>query len=369
MIKEIRPDLIGFTVTTPLKRGCGEISKLIKSSYNIPIVWGGPDPTIDPESSLDYCDFVCVGEGEKTIADIATRIDSKRDIKEARNLVYRENGKFIRNPLYGLISDLDKLTFKDISPDNKILIDNNHLVRNFSEVSYTRNFRYHAISSRGCMFNCSFCCEEFYKKLYSPEKFLRRRSPSNVVRELKEARKIIHYKIVHFEDEIFSFDHDWLKEFKDIYKKEINVPIMCYIYPDQDIKRKLELLKEGGLIRTCLSLQSGSERINREIFNRPFNKYLFLETAQLLKTMGIDYYVDVITYNPFEDEEDLQATLDILNKLPKPSRLCVNKLYLSKGTKIYKLVKNLQDKKENKIVSDRVFNYYSRLFWSTTGQH
>jgi hypothetical protein len=92
LIKEIKPDLIGFSVNTPLKKRIAEISRLIKNIHNIPIIWGGAAPTIDVDDCLNDCDIVCVGEGEKSITDIATRIDSKKDIKGVKNLAYLKNG-------------------------------------------------------------------------------------------------------------------------------------------------------------------------------------------------------------------------------------------------------------------------------------
>jgi radical SAM superfamily enzyme YgiQ (UPF0313 family) len=192
---------------------------------------------------------------------------------------------------------------------------------------------------------------------------LRRRSPSNVIEELEEAKKIVDYRVVQFEDEIFSFDYEWLQEFGDMYKKKIGAPLVCYIYPNKEIRRQLELLRDIGLTTTCLALQSGSSRINREIFNRPFDKDLYLETAHILSRMNISYYVDVITYNPFEEREDLQATLDVLTRLPKPFGLCVNKLYFMKGTRIHDLVEDAEERRANGSVADRTFAHYCRLFF------
>lgn len=363
LIRNIGPQLIGISVTTPLRKRAAEVSRLIKSSFKIPIVWGGPDPTISVEECLAYCDFVCVGEGEKTIIDIASALDEERDIKEVKNLAYLVDDRVVRNSLYPLIADLDDLPFKDIDKDNKFLIEDDLLVREFNIVSYTKNYRYHLVSARGCPYKCSYCCEDFYKKLYDKQIFLRRRSPFHVVQELKKAKKVIDYKYVQFEDEVFSYDYDWLVEFKDMYKNEINLPFEPYIYPNKDIERQVKILKEIGLVYTCLALQSGSERINREVFNRIFNQELFVKTANLLHSMNVSYYVDIITFNPFEKEKDLQATLGVLKKLPKPFDLCVNKLYVLKGTKIHELIENHREAEKEKAATEGLFIYYSRLFW------
>jgi radical SAM superfamily enzyme YgiQ (UPF0313 family) len=366
LIKEIKPDLIGITVVTPLKKRIAEVTELIKQNFTVPVIWGGPEPTINPEDCLKYCDIVHIGEADRSILDIATAIDEGRDLKSAGNLAFLENGTIVRNPLHPLVADLDKLPYKDIHPENKFLIENNVLIRNYNEVSYKGISTYFMISSRGCPYNCSYCCENFYKRLYLPLNFLRRRSPLNVIQELKEAKKVIDYNNVRFEDEVFSLENEWLQEFKDLYKKEINCPFTCYIHPHKSIEKQLEILKEAGLVSTCLAIQSGSERINREIFNRNFNREMFLKTAGLLKAMGISFYTDIITFNPAEKEEDLQATLDIVNRLPRPFGMCINKLYVNRGTKVYDVIDNLIDGKGKGLVPERIFMYYARLFWLTT---
>jgi Fe-S oxidoreductase len=262
---------------------------------------------------------------------------------------------------------LDTIPFKDISSENQYLIEDNVLTRNISWVNNTENNRFFLVSSRGCPYNCSYCCEDFYKNLYLHQKFLRRRSVQNVVQELEEAKKSINYKEVLFEDEVFSFDYEWLEKFKDLYVKRINLPFICYIYPNRDIEKILKTLKESGLFSTCLAIQSGSERINKEIFFRKFSKDLFLQTAQILKSLGIAFYSDIITFNPFETENDLKATLNILSELPKPFHISVNKLYTLKGTKIFDIVNKKVNESGNRYqIPERIFYYYARLFWLAT---
>jgi len=369
LIGEIKPDFIGCSVTTPLKKRIADVSRAIRRKYSIPIIWGGPGPSIDPKDCLHYCDVLCVGEGEGTIVDIAEHINSGRDIREGKNIAYLKEGQLVQNPLHPLLGNLDELPFKDIEPENKFLIDDNSLIRDFDLYNddrlndYDRRL-YRLVSSRGCPFSCSYCCEVFFKKLYFPQTFLRRRSPIHVINELKRAKEKVGYKRILFEDEVFSFDNKWLKEFKYMYKKEVDVPFICYIYPHGGIGETIKILKEMGAVYVCLGLQSGSARINKQIFHRPFDKDLFLKTACLLKQMKMDYYVDVITYNPFEEEADLKATLDVLNRLPRPFGLCVNKLYIMKGTDICDMAEKHACGKGPAL--DKIFNYYSRLFWATT---
>jgi radical SAM superfamily enzyme YgiQ (UPF0313 family) len=222
LIEEIRPDAIGMSVTTPFRKPAAEIAALIKRRFDVPIIWGGPDPTISTEDCLAHCDFACIGEGEKTIVDIASALDRDRDLRDVNNLAYLADGRCVRNPIHPLIHDLNSIPFKDIDPRGKFLIENDALVSDFPEISYSHNYNYHLFSARGCPHSCSYCCEDWYKKLYHKQIFLRRRSVANVIRELKIARDVVDYKHVQFEDEVFSYDQKWLLEFRDAYKKEIS---------------------------------------------------------------------------------------------------------------------------------------------------
>jgi radical SAM superfamily enzyme YgiQ (UPF0313 family) len=364
LIEEIHPALIGFSVTSPFKKRAAEISQLIKTRFDIPVVFGGCHAMMNVGECLNFCDYVCVGEGEGTILEIAALLDQKKEIRIAGNLAYTTEEGIRRNPLLPLVKDLNRFPFKDISPENKFLIEDDQLIRCFDEVSYTKNLKYHIISSRGCLYRCSFCCESYFRNLYFPEPFLRRRSPGHVLRELKEARKTISYEKIQFEDEVFSFDDAWLKEFFDLYKKEINLPFICHIYPHAGIENNLRLLKEAGLEQVTLALQSGSERIHREVFHRAFDRELFLKTARLIKRLGIKgYTTDVITFNPFEEIKDLEATLDVLCQMPKPFTLNVNKLYPIRGTKISELLEAFENMRTTPGLSESTFRYYSRLFW------
>ncbi len=360
LIKKLKPDLIGFYVTSPLINRIARTTKEIKDKYHGPVIWGGPGATLEAERCVEYSDFVCIGEGEKTILEIAERIDADRDIKDVRGLCYRSEGKTTRNELFELIQDLDMLPFQDVDSKNKFLIEDDTLTEDYNEISYSG--RYHIIGSRGCLFNCSYCAESYYKQLYTNEHFLRRRSPENIIREIKEASVNIEFTNVQFEDEIFPLEYDWLKKFADMYSIEVNRSFSCYIYPIRNLDKQLTLLKEIGVFDVCLSLQSGSKRINRDVFKRPFKSDLYVDTAEKLQSLGISFYTDIITYNPFETEEDLKETLNILLAIPKPAIININKLHVLDNTALWTLIKEKDHGLKVNQVPERIFYFYARLF-------
>ena len=63
---------------------------------------------------------------------------------------------------------------------------------------------YLIMTSRGCPFNCSYCCNSAYNALYCHEKnHVRRRSPQNVIEELKLAKEKWKLRLVSFADDVF----------------------------------------------------------------------------------------------------------------------------------------------------------------------
>src|SRR3989338_6656596 len=51
-------NLIGITLMTNFFDGAVQITKKIKGSIDVPIIWGGVHPTIRQEESLKYADMV-----------------------------------------------------------------------------------------------------------------------------------------------------------------------------------------------------------------------------------------------------------------------------------------------------------------------
>lgn len=364
-LERIRPDMIGLTVNTPLRTQNHHVTRFLKEHFDVPVVWGGYDPTVNAADCLSLCDYACVGEGDRTILDIAERIDRGVGLDDVCNLAYLRDGRVTFNPKAPAEQNLDSYPWRDNSPDEKYLIEDDTLVERYPVVNDKEEPVYQAMSARGCPYQCSYCCEATLKDLYAGEKFLRRRSPEDLIGELAHAKDHLGVKRIHFEDEIFAMNLKWLREFAPLYKERIGLPFTAYIYPCRDIEGILTLLKDAGLDYCCLALESGSERINKQVFSRVYDRELFLKTARLCKQLRISFYTDVITYSPYEEEEDLQKTLDVLVEMGGGFSLCVNKLFVLPGTKMAERMAQ-----DGLVIADSakdtMFNYYCRLFWITS---
>ena len=75
-----------------------KIISLIKRVYDIPVIGGGWGPTLEPAKFLEFCDYVCFGEGEAAISQISRKLSNdENDIHTVDNLFFRRNGTIIKN--------------------------------------------------------------------------------------------------------------------------------------------------------------------------------------------------------------------------------------------------------------------------------
>ena len=196
--------------------------------------------------------------------------------------------------------------------------EDDQLIVNYPILTDRSSGVYQPITSRGCPYSCTYCCEASLKDIYTGEKFLRRRSPQDSVAELAEAKQKYGATEIMFEDEIFGMDSKWLARFTPLYREQVGLPFSAYLYPTRNIDKILPMMKEAGLTSCCISLQTGSERIHKSVFDRPYDRELFLRTIRLCRALGIGFYTDVITFNPYEEESALDKIAGRFTPDPRP---------------------------------------------------
>ena len=199
-----------FTADYPT---CIEILKICKQlNENVTTVIGGVHVTfLDTDClKLPYVDIVVRGEGEWTLLDLISALESKTsDLQNIKGITFKQNGKIIRNPDRPL-GNLD-----EIPPLNFSLLPH----------EFVQNIFVHGMLNRGCDFNCSFCGESaFWKK--------RRSFP---VRRIIEEMKIldqVYQNPMHAIDDsmLFIGSKQFLDLSSEIQKQRIKLQPDFYIH-------------------------------------------------------------------------------------------------------------------------------------------
>ncbi len=324
LVDEISPLFIGISLMSVEFERAIHLTQVLKQhNSSIPILWGGIHPTIAPENCLDYADFVCIGEGELFILDFASALAEGESADNIGSLSFRRNGQIIRNSLYPLNRKLSSLPSCEHVEKNGYILDKDSLVRldvqSFKKYARYLGVTYSIITSRGCPYSCTYCCNNALAQIYD-SKTMRFREFSDIITELK--RVVTEYPFVeyiNFQDDCFlARKNADMERFCQLYQTEIARPFICRSIPTFVTESKLAIMKSAGLAWISIGLQSGSERVCRDVYKRRSTRQNFLKAARAIKQLDLAAFYDVILDNPFETDEDLMETVQTLMETPKP---------------------------------------------------
>jgi pyruvate-formate lyase-activating enzyme len=191
------------------------------------------------------------------------------------------------------------------------------------------------MTTRGCPYHCTYCCNHILSQVSGRK--IRRRSPANVLEEIRLnlERSPVRFHYVDFIDDCFTMhSREWLEAFVAGYRG-IGVPVVFRAIPEMVTEEKIAALAPAPGGFALIGLQSGSERTNREIYDRHFSAERVLACARVLDRHGIPAIYDVIVDNPYESLADWEKTVDLLAALPRSSHIFLYSLTFYKNTLLY----------------------------------
>jgi radical SAM superfamily enzyme YgiQ (UPF0313 family) len=322
-LKSLKPDLVAFSVVSDNYPWSIHLANKIKEAVGVPIVFGGDHPSSVPDYVIKQpaVDYVIIGEGEGALVDLCNNLKTPGVCRTIPNIWAKNGTEVFKNEVRPLIEDLDALPF----PDKGIFYDK---LPFFSE-------GYITITSRGCVNKCTFCNNSLYKDIIYRGKgrFMRRRSPANVLAELRWAKATYNFSAVHFWDEILISDKKWLFEFLDGYKKDINLPFTACIHVNFIDEEVVVHLKQANCWQAIMGVQSLNEELKKNILNRRETNEKVGNAITLLRRAGILAICENMLGLPTQTEDDLVNMLSFYNET-RPNRLSLYFLRYFPRTKI-----------------------------------
>lgn len=272
------PDIIGISVMTPSYNGAKQMANLIKKKANIPIVLGGPHVSSFLKRTMEEfqdADFLIYGEGEFIFPLLIEAISGKLSYFDVPQLCFRDSkGGVIINAQEHIIENLDEIPFPAW-----------HL---FNRELYSAN-THNLITSRGCSYGkCAFCMRTGL--LY--EKY-RRRSVSNVIKELGILYKEFLCKEAIFLDDNFAQDEGWVIDFCDrLIRERIGLKWYCNARVDTITEKMVEKMALSG----CRVIRYGIESASQELLDY-INKGISIQ--QIRHAVGITQKSGIKVYGYF----------------------------------------------------------------------
>lgn len=367
-------DLIGISFLSQYLDRAIQLTKALKSRLSAPIIWGGVHATLRPESSLNYADLVCIGEGEASLLALLERYQRTGRLEATPGIWSKHNGTITRTVIPPVIDQLDSLPGFDFSLIDHYILDPREgrikeltvellktalpLMPYFNNQAITV---YRTMTSRGCPHACTYCVNQALAKLTGTERYLRFRSPEHVIAELTTV--LAQYPFIqgiHFFDDVFtSMPRQHLNRLCELYQNQVHLPFYCQVSPSVINRQMMELLIDSGMVFIEMGIQTGNERI-RQLYQRHETTEQIIAAARLFtkyrgRLLTTRYHL--ILDNPWETPAETVDTLKLLVKLPRPFILCLSSLTLYPGTPLNQIAH------EEGWLTDEVSQVYRKPFY------
>ena len=318
-INKEKPDVLALSLTSRQWLRASKIVRDLKANLDIPVIAGGLQATYDPETVINSAgfDYVCLGEGEEAMAELLGYLERGEEVfsNSIQNIWVRGGSKpLVRPP----IPSLDSLPVmaRDLLDEQEGVV--------------------HICTQRGCPFPCSYCAAASTLELYEGNEYGRRRSCQDVIDELIDIKKNGSLNFVIFEDDTFTLDRKWVREFCKRYGSEIEVGFSLHARVETMTLEMVEELANAGCQHIVYGVESGSYRVRKDIMNRPVTNQRFLEVFNWSKRFGIRVIANFMLGLPGETKQDIEKTLDFISELePDDFAYCV--FYPFPGTALFRL--------------------------------
>jgi anaerobic magnesium-protoporphyrin IX monomethyl ester cyclase len=311
-VKRKAPILIGISSLSAYYMAMKHISRTIKLACpEIPIVLGGIHVSSLPEASLNEssADFVVIGEGERTIIELANCIDKKNlNYADIKGIAYKEGADFVITQPRELVEDLDSLpipSWHKIDPHRYPAVPHGFIMKHRPVAPI--------LSTRGCPYDCSYCasCQFWHRRI-------RFRTPEKIVDEVEYLYNHFHIREFHFWDDNLTLKRSHIVDIcKEILKRGLNISIATPngVRVDTLKNNILRLMKATGFYHLTFSVESGSIAILRAN-NKKTSLSTIIKNTIMAKQLGFGLNGFFMIGFPQDTIRSIRKTINLAKSLP-----------------------------------------------------
>jgi len=265
-----------------------EASKIVKGiNADIPVVWGGPHPTLYPGETLrdDHVDIVVINEGTFTALNIARALGDGSDLGYIAGIGYKDADKVFHFTHASALENITDLPFFDYS-----LIEVDHYLTPETASVYEREFPHYKdelriipiLTGLGCPYKCQFCINVILKRKY------RYRTANAIVDEIKHLQAQYQANTFLFLDEDFFINKKRIQELVAICEMEnlhFNFRAWC----------RVDHFKESYLNQTLLNRLSNIGHVSLVMGGESASQEILVDLKKGITTEQIIHSLETIT--------------------------------------------------------------------------
>lgn len=284
----LKPDLIGFSMYVWNREQCKDIAREMRHlAPEVRLFAGGPEATADPHGVLEdsLFDFLVVGEGEETFADICRNVANGAELSGIPGVAMRSGDDFQLIPR-DLLEDLDAIP----SPWLTGVLD----ARQYGGVLWQL--------SRGCSFTCDFCFDSH------GEKGVRHFSLDRIEAELRHFAEL-DVPQVFVLDSTFNRDVRRAKAILNLIRKHAPRVHFHFEVRCEFIDREMAQLFGEICCSLQIGLQSSDPAVLRGV-GRRFRRESFVYSVSMLNETGAVFGFDVMYGLPGDTIRSFSESID-----------------------------------------------------------
>jgi radical SAM superfamily enzyme YgiQ (UPF0313 family) len=327
-IRRQRPALVGlsFLSTTSYPDAKILARQIRAAGITARLAFGGVFATLNAQMVKGQCpevDFVCRGDGEQLILDLAERLDDPEDVA---GLTWARDGQVVHNPDRKLDRNLDQWPFPDRESLPLDFIES--MPFDVPVVLSMKRFTTMQ-TSRGCPWPCVFCDIPIFN-----EGKWRSRSPQHVVDEFTHLQAL-GYGAVYFVDDHFLLQPKRIEAMcQGIRDRRVTFEWGCEGRVDSVAQHLFAAMAKAH----CRTLMFGIESGSQKVLDRLKKGQTLAEVEAAVtnaKRAGIEIvHGFFVVGNPDESVEDMRATFDLAARL-RLDTFGFNRLCVYRGTPLW----------------------------------
>lgn len=309
------PSIIGISALfTPAYQNMLDIAQCCRDIFPGAVInaGGGLPTNMYREIFRDSTSFdaLCYGEGEKPLLGLVEAIDKKEFLMNSRSWITRDKVENKQSFQHDFIEDLDEIPFYDYNICDTDEYGLNPAITAYASIDEKKQ-NFHVMTSRGCPHRCIFCSSHTVHG-----RTMRYYSVNRIREDFKRIRNQYGAKTVIFQDDHLMANKQRALEIIDIVKELQMTAVFQNSLALYALDRKvLEALKGAGVNQLLLSVESGSNRVLKEVMHKPLKLSIVKRVADDCRDLGIYTNVNILIGLPGETKQDIEDTRAFLKTI------------------------------------------------------
>ena len=354
IITSWKPDFIGISIIVTELEHTKRIMALIRGMLpDVPVTFGGPWPSTDPEEAVTKfrANFVVLGEGELVFPELIDAINKGLPTKSIQGTASMVNGQVKINPGRYLTEDeLNALPFPAWE-----LLDYSLYAKMPSGAAVGCMHYMAIVTSRGCPFKCAYCHQTMGK-------VFRKRTAESVLAEMEELRFQHGFKEFEIIDDSFNIDRERMYAILTGIRDrlgDVRLHFSNGLRADMLEPEDMALFKQAGTVSAHFAIETSSPRLQKMI-----HKNLNIEKAILAINAAVKagIYSTGLFMIGFQTEsyEEASATVEfaVRSALHRASFMLVTPFA---GTELGEMAADIL-KNRNDAINPRKMTYFTSTF-------